>query len=81
MKILWVKADKLLPIDNGGNIRMDHSLWYRVAVGDGGPGLAGDGRSVQRSFALGSEETVFCGEPGSGAHGMKKKRGLCGHRR
>jgi transcriptional regulator with AAA-type ATPase domain len=32
------------------------------------------------SSAVSNGETVFCGERGSGAHGMKK-RGLCGHRR
>jgi hypothetical protein len=32
------------------------------------------------SFAVSNVETVFCGELGGGAHGMKK-RGLCGHRR
>jgi polysaccharide biosynthesis protein PslH len=28
MKILWVKADKLLPVQNGGNIRTYHVLRY-----------------------------------------------------
>jgi glycosyltransferase involved in cell wall biosynthesis len=28
MKILWVKADKLLPVQNGGNIRTYHILRY-----------------------------------------------------
>jgi glycosyltransferase involved in cell wall biosynthesis len=28
MKILWVKADKLLPVQNGGNIRTFHVLRY-----------------------------------------------------
>lgn len=28
MRILWVKADKLLPIENGGNIRTYHILRY-----------------------------------------------------
>ena len=28
MKILWVKADKLLPVENGGNIRTYHLLRY-----------------------------------------------------
>jgi len=28
MKILWVKADKLLPVENGGNIRSYHVLRY-----------------------------------------------------
>jgi glycosyltransferase involved in cell wall biosynthesis len=28
MKILWVKADKLLPVENGGNIRTYHVLRY-----------------------------------------------------
>ncbi|MGB9073319.1 MAG: hypothetical protein WCC22_11825 [Terriglobales bacterium] len=64
MRILWVKADKLLPVDNRGNVRMDYILRYRAAAGDGGPArLASDGRLVQRNFAVGSGETVFCGEP------------------
>jgi len=28
MKVLWVKADKLLPVENGGNIRTYHILRY-----------------------------------------------------
>src|SRR5438552_2102594 len=28
MRILWVKADKLLPVENGGNIRTYHILRY-----------------------------------------------------
>lgn len=28
MRILWVKADKLLPVENGGNIRTYHMLRY-----------------------------------------------------
>ena len=28
MRILWVKADKLLPVENGGNIRTYHVLRY-----------------------------------------------------
>ena len=28
MKVLWVKADKLLPVENGGNIRTYHMLRY-----------------------------------------------------
>jgi len=28
MKVLWVKADKLLPVENGGNIRTYHVLRY-----------------------------------------------------
>jgi hypothetical protein len=28
MRILWVKADKLLPVQNGGNIRTYHVLRY-----------------------------------------------------
>src|SRR5579862_1624066 len=28
MRILWVKADKLLPVQNGGNIRTFHVLRY-----------------------------------------------------
>ena len=28
MRILWVKADKLLPVENGGNIRTYHILQY-----------------------------------------------------
>jgi len=31
MKILWVKADKLLPVQNGGNIRTYHVLRYLSA--------------------------------------------------
>jgi polysaccharide biosynthesis protein PslH len=31
MKILWVKADKLLPVQNGGNIRTFHVLRYLSA--------------------------------------------------
>jgi len=31
MKILWVKADKLLPVQNGGNIRTYHVLRYLCA--------------------------------------------------
>jgi glycosyltransferase involved in cell wall biosynthesis len=31
MKILWVKADKLLPVHNGGNIRTYHVLRYLSA--------------------------------------------------
>jgi polysaccharide biosynthesis protein PslH len=31
MKILWVKADKLLPVQNGGNIRTYHLLRYLSA--------------------------------------------------
>jgi glycosyltransferase involved in cell wall biosynthesis len=31
MKILWVKADKLLPVQNGGNIRSYHVLRYLSA--------------------------------------------------
>jgi len=31
MKILWVKADKLLPVQNGGNIRTYHVLRYLAA--------------------------------------------------
>jgi glycosyltransferase involved in cell wall biosynthesis len=32
MRILWVKADKLLPVDNGGNIRTYHILRYLAAA-------------------------------------------------
>ena len=28
MRMLWIKADKLLPIGDGGNIRAYHSLRY-----------------------------------------------------
>jgi hypothetical protein len=28
MRIFWVKADKLLPVENGGNIRTYHILRY-----------------------------------------------------
>lgn len=31
MRILWVKADKLLPVQNGGNIRSYHVLRYLSA--------------------------------------------------
>jgi glycosyltransferase involved in cell wall biosynthesis len=31
MRILWVKADKLLPVENGGNIRTYHILRYLAA--------------------------------------------------
>jgi polysaccharide biosynthesis protein PslH len=31
MRILWVKADKLLPVENGGNIRTYHVLRYLSA--------------------------------------------------
>jgi len=31
MRILWVKADKLLPVQNGGNIRTYHVLRYLSA--------------------------------------------------
>ena len=31
MRILWVKADKLLPVQNGGNIRTYHVLRYLAA--------------------------------------------------
>ncbi|HVM91804.1 MAG TPA: glycosyltransferase [Terriglobales bacterium] len=31
MRILWVKADKLLPVENGGNIRTYHVLRYLAA--------------------------------------------------
>src|ERR1019366_3815865 len=31
MRILWVKADKLLPVQNGGNIRTFHVLRYLSA--------------------------------------------------
>jgi glycosyltransferase involved in cell wall biosynthesis len=31
MRILWVKADKLLPVENGGNIRTYHILRYLSA--------------------------------------------------
>jgi glycosyltransferase involved in cell wall biosynthesis len=34
MKILWVKADKLLPVQNGGNIRTYHVLRYLSARHD-----------------------------------------------
>jgi glycosyltransferase involved in cell wall biosynthesis len=34
MKILWVKADKLLPVRNGGNIRTYHILRYLSARHD-----------------------------------------------
>ena len=30
MRILWVKADKLLPVQNGGNIRTYHVLRHLV---------------------------------------------------
>jgi glycosyltransferase involved in cell wall biosynthesis len=32
MRILWVKADKLLPVQNGGNIRTYHVLRYLSAL-------------------------------------------------
>src|SRR6266478_1915814 len=32
MRILWVKADKLLPVQNGGNIRTYHILRYLSAL-------------------------------------------------
>jgi hypothetical protein len=31
MRILWVKADKLLPVQNGGNIRTYHVLRHLSA--------------------------------------------------
>jgi len=31
MRILWVKADKLLPVQNGGNIRSYHVLRFLSA--------------------------------------------------
>ena len=31
MRILWVKADKLLPVENGGNIRTYHILRHLIS--------------------------------------------------
>jgi hypothetical protein len=72
MRILRVKADKLLPVRNNGGNMLSHDILRYPSARE---------TAVQREVAVDSGETVFCGERGSGARGMKKKRGFCGHRR
>ncbi len=57
MRILWVKADKLLPVENGGNIRTYHVLRYLAARHEltfysyyGGKPDAGYERELQRQL-------------------------------